>query len=526
MNADRLTGLDGQAVRRLVAAAQALALGRAEQARTGLQPVLAAYPDHPEVLRLHAGVLNLRGNYAAARAEMERAIRMRPEDALYHNTLGTILGGAGELDAAIHALRHACELRPGLADAWYNLGLMLVRAVRNREAADALRKSVSLDPENMDARALLADQLRMAGHVEESASEYRAALVGRPWSGVAWWGLAELRNHALAPADIDRMRVALQEPRATDDDRIGMGFALARALDEQARYRESMEALERANAVARLRQRWDASAFSAWVSATNTAFTPPPAAAAEQSLGHEIVFIVGMPRSGTTLAEQILASHSQVEGSGELGDLPQVIAGESRRRGQPFPSWVGSMQPADWQRLGEQVLQRTARWRLHKATCTDKLPGNWTYIGAIRAMLPGAHIVVCRRDPLETCFSCYRQRLFNNEYSRTPGDLAAFWRDFDRSANHWSALHSEHVYQHGYETLLADPEAGIRKLLKFCDLEFEGACLRFHETRRAVNSPSASQVRQPLHADTAHVRRYGSLLDSFRASLGLPEFRA
>lgn len=524
MTAPRLAGLDAESAQRVVAAARALALGRASQAGVALQPALARYPEHPEVLRLHAGILNLQGNFPAARAAMERAVALRPLDALYRNTLGTILGSAGDLDAAIVALRRACELQPDLADAWYNLGLMLIRCVRNVEAVEALRKAVELDPDNTDARALLADRFRVDGQVAEAAAEYRKVLARQPRCGAAWWGLAELRNHALTRADIERMRAVLGDSAVADDDRVAIGFALARALDESGDYGESMAALERAHALARLRQRWDAAAFSRWIAAIDAAFAPLPAGASARNLGGEVVFIVGMPRSGTTLAEQILASHSQVEGAGELPDLPQVLAAESRRRGKPFPHWVRDARPADWQRLGERYLERTARWRTRKPWCTDKLPGNWTYLGAIRAMLPGAHIVVCRRDPLETCFSCYRQRLFNNEYARRPDDLAAFWRDFDRSATRWAGLDPAHVYQHDHAALLADPEAGIRKLLAFCGLDFEDGCLRFHTSRRSVNSPSASQVRQPLRADTAHAQRYGSLLDPLRVSLGLPRF--
>lgn len=525
MLAPRLQGLDERAAQRVIAAARALALGRAGKAAAELRTALEAYPDHPEVLRLHAGVLNLRGQFPAARAAMERAVQLRPTDALYHNTLGTVLGTLGDLDGAMRALRRACELQPGLADAWYNLGVMLTRCVRNGEAAEALRKAVSLDPDNMDARALLADMLRVGGQAEESAMEYRKVLAQRPWAGVAWWGIAELRSGLLTEDDIDRMRDALRDGHATDDDRIAIGFALARALDGQGRYRESLAALARANTLARSRQRWDQASFSAWVDRVIAAFAPPPAGALSQDLGRSLVFIAGMPRSGTTLVEQILASHSDVEGSGELPDLPQVLAEESRRRGSPFPNWVRDARPADWQRLGERYLERTLHWRQRKPISTDKLPGNWTYIGAIRAMLPGAHVVVCRRDRLETCFSCYRQHLFNNEYTRTPADLAAFWRSFDQSANHWAALHPANVYQHDYERLIADPESSIRRLLEFCGLGLEDACLRFHETRRPVHSPSASQVRQPLRGDTQHARRYGNLLDPLRESLGLPRFQ-
>lgn len=525
MTAPRLQGLDNAAAQQVVATAQALGMGRADQAEVQLRPALASHPDHPEVLRLHAGTLSLRGNHASAIAAMQRAVELRPMDALYHNTLGTVLGSSGDFDGAIRALRRACELEAGLATAWYNLGVMLTRCVRNEEAAEALKRALELAPDNVDARALLGDMLRMQGHTEESAQEYREVLSQRPQAGMAWWGLADLRTGALAADDIERMRAALRDRRAGDEDRIAIGFALAKALDEAGDYRESLDELKRANAIARLRQHWNAQAFSALVDAINQAFTPPPAPAPDPDLGHEVLFIVGLPRSGTTLVEQILASHSQVEGAGELPDLSLIISEESRRRGKPLPHWAAEAGPEDWQRLGERYLERTAYWRRHRARFTDKLPGNWMYIGAIRAMLPGAHVVICRRDPLETCFSCYRQLLpEGTEFSRTPEDLAAFWRDFDRSANRFAQLHPPHVYQHDYETMLAEPEASIRQLLDACGLPFEEGTLHFHETEREVRSPSATQVRRPLQADTAHAERYGDLLDPLRVCLGLPVF--
>lgn len=522
MTASRLQGLDNAASQKMVGAAQALGMGRADQAMAQLAPVLAAHPDHPEVLRLHAGILSLRGDHASARAAMERAVELRPLDGLYHNTLGTVLGTSGDFDAAIRALNRACELQPDLATAWYNLGVMLIRCVRYDEAVTALQRAVSLDSDNMDARAQLGDMLRTQGRAAESAAEYRKVLDSRPWSGMAWWGLADLRTGALTGADIGQMQATLRDNRVSDDDRIATGFALAKLLDEQGRFDESLDELRRANAIARLRQHWNAPGFSAAITAINDAFAVPKEVSPEPDFGHEVIFVVGLPRSGTTLAEQVLASHSRVEGAGELPDMGLVLSEESRRRNQALPQWIGEMQPGDWRRLGERYLERTAHWRKRRPVFTDKMPGNWVYIGAIRAMLPGARIVICRRDPLETCFSCYRQLLAGNEYTRTPEDLAAYWRDFDRSARHWSALSPAQVFEHSYEMLLSEPESAIRHLLDFCGLPFEAACMRFHETVRDVRSPSATQVRQPLQGDTARAERYGALLDPVRAALGLP----
>ncbi|MEO6749025.1 MAG: sulfotransferase, partial [Casimicrobiaceae bacterium] len=344
-------------------------------------------------------------------------------------------------------------------------------------------------------------------------------------AGMAWWGLADLKTVKFRANDVNRMRVAMQNPNASDDDLIAMGFAIAKALDDAGRYAESLAALAEANVVARRRKKWNARAFSADISAILDAFTPAPASASAM-LGSEVIFIVSLPRSGSTLVEQILASHPEVEGAGELVDLPQVIAEESRRRGQAFPRWVGAMQPLDWERLGRRYLERTTRWTRKRRMFTDKLPSNWYYIGAIRAMLPGARIVVCRRDPLETCLSCYRQHLENNEYTRTFEDLAGFWREFDRSIHLARSMHATVMYENVLEDLVTEPEAQIRRLLKSCGLPFDPACLDFHRTERDVRSPSAMQVRQPLRRDTARAPHYGALLDPLRAALGMPPFAA
>lgn len=525
MTAARLEGLDNDIAQQVVATAQALAMGRADQAEAALKPALSRSPDHPEVLRLHAGIASMRGRHAEAVASMQRAVSLRPVDPLYYNTLGSVLGASGDFDGAIKALNRACELQPGLAIAWYNLGVMLTRCVRTDDAANALQQALQIDPGNVDARALLADLLRTRGQTEQSAAEYRKVLQARPSAGSAWWGLADLRTGSLTADDVGQMLATLRNDKIHDHDRIAIGFALAKAFDEQGRYDEALGALKRANAIARLRGKWSAPAFTTMLDSINGAFSPPVASAAPAGFGAGAIFIVGLPRSGTTLVEQILASHSQVEGAGELPDLPMVLAEESHRLGVPFPKWVKAATPEDWLRLGGRYLERTAHWRRQRPHFTDKHPANWMHIGAIRAMLPGAHIVVCRRDPLETCFSCYRQLLpQGSEYARTPEDLVAFWKDFNRTVESFAETHASHVYQHSYENLIANPEASIRSLLDACGLPFEAACLAFHDSAREVRSPSASQVRRPLDASTARASHYGALLDPFRTGLGLPPF--
>ncbi len=515
---------DRRISRRLQATAEALKewdLGRADQY---LALLAETCPDDPEFLRLSAIAHDARGESVDAVALMRRALAQRADDAVYQNTLATVLTHAGRLDEATEALRRACALQPGLALAWYNLGIVLGRAVRTDEAVDAFQRAAELDPSNPAIHVQLAEALRDRGQIAAAAAEYRRIIDGTPWAGLAWQGLADLKTLALAEADLEHMRAALAMPQATPADRIALGYALARALEDRDRYAEALAALAQAKAVARQWQTWDAAAFSRTVTGTTGAFTQVVARADDAALGREAIFIVGMPRSGTTLVEQILASHPQVQGSGELTDLKSVVLAESQRRNQPFPDWVHAATPDDWTRLGREYLERTASWRRGKPMFTDKLPSNWLFVGAIMAMLPGAHVVCCRRDPLETCFACYRQYRAQLDYAGTFADLAAFWRDYDHAARLWCTAFPDQVCEHHYDALLADPEAAIRRLLERCGLPWDRACLAFHTNTRAVHSPSATQVREPLTAAIPRAERYGSLLDPLRIALRLPAF--
>jgi hypothetical protein len=201
-----------------------------------------------------------------------------------------------------------------------------------------------------------------------------------------------------------------------------------------------------------------------------------------------------------------------------LNDLGHVLAEETQRREKPFTDGAAG----DAGRLalpGSRYLERTAAGARPALRFTNKMPGNWLYIGAILAMLPGARVIACQRDPLETCFACYRQMLDGNEYTHDFDDLAGYWHDFDRSVRHWHAIDPQRVRLQVYEELVADPEQQTRALLDFCNLPFDPACLRFYETERRTRTPSASQVRQPIRRDTARTARYGATLDPLRSAL-------
>jgi tetratricopeptide (TPR) repeat protein len=512
----RFAGLPPDLVQRVRFAAQALQQGQLDAA----ERALAGAPLHAEVLRLRATLQIMRGHAAEAISLLMQAGTLRPDDAAIHSALGSAYEAVRDHARAESSLRRACELEPERAEYWFNLGRFLYANGRIEAALPPLQRALELAPSHPHARSMLASVLSLDGRRAEAQAQYRQILAHDPTCGSAWWGLASLRPMSLTAADVDTMR-SLPLAQASADDRIAIGFALAHALEDQADYGGAFAAFREANAQARLRKPWNAADFGAQLERILQAFATPAAESANAA-GEEVIFIVSLPRSGSTLVEQILASHSQIEGTAELSDLPQVIAAESRRLQQPFPQWAATHSAQQWQRLGQEYLQRTQHWREKRPCFTDKMPGNWLYAGAIARMLPNARIVSVRRDPLETCFGCYRYLFTQHPYTHDFADLAVAWRGFDRACRQWQSLLPQRVREQSYEELVAAPEQQIRDLLQFCGLPFEDACLNFAATSRRVATASAGQVREGLRGDTARAAKYGALLDPLRLALGLP----
>jgi tetratricopeptide (TPR) repeat protein len=516
----RLVGMPRAAAELVAAGAAALQRQQAAHAEQALLAALQCAPEHPEVLRLLAIALRLQNRNTEALELSRRAAALHPHDALIQNGLGTALDACGDHVSAIAAFRHACELAPQSAELWANLGKTLGDHGRFEDAVPALERALQLTDHGA-TRLRLAYALRVLGRIDAAAQCYRQLLARNPADGTAWLGLAMLKTRAFAATDVAAMQDLLSRGKLNDDDRISLGFALAKALDDHGRYAEAFPVLTRANAQVRRIRPWDATQLSVLVDETIAAFARAPAGAPALQ-GDEVIFIVSLPRAGSSLTEQILASHPQIEGAGELDELHGVIGAESLRRGLPFPRWVAAATPADWQRLGQEYLTDTARWRQFGALrFTDKLPGNWLLIGAAMAMLPGARIIDCRRDPLEACFSCFRT-LFSagyQEFSYDLADMATYWRDYERTCRHWHSLFPQRMRVQNYEALIAQPEQQIAELLEFCGVPFDSACLHYTETQRSVRTASASQVREPLMRDTAHAAKYGALLDPLRIAL-------
>jgi len=519
----RMAGLAPADVDRLHAAARAIRDRTPAQAERLLDEVLAGLPQHAEALRLLA-ILQLHTQRAPqAITTLQQAIAAHPHDALLHADLGNAYNARGEPDAAIAMWRRATGLDPLQPVPWFNLGRALQSLGDSAAATDALQRARSLAPELLPAAILLGDALAHLGRFGESAAQYRDALRLHPACGDAWRGLSNIKTVALSDADAAALSAQLQRRDIADADRIAMGHALGKLEEDRGRHPQAFAAFALANALQQRLTPWRLPPFERYVEQA-LALTEALHVPVDPTLGSEAIFIVGMPRSGSTLFEQILAAHPQVEGASELPDLGIVIQQESVRRGVAYPQWVADASAEDWQRLGRDYLARTAHWRAARPRFTDKLPENWKHAGILRAMLPGATIIETRRDPLETAWSCFKQQFYcQPHFANTLADLGAYLRGCERAMDAWRARDPARIRLHRYEGLQADPEAGVRALLADCALDFDPACLAFHAATRSVRTASAAQVRQPLRRDTARAAAYGKLLDPLRSALDLPD---
>jgi len=505
----------------LADAGAALNKRQPDLAERALAQVLAVEPGLADAQFLYGLACLMLGDGAKATDFLRKAATQRPADANMQMYLGCALHDAGALDEALNHLHRACELAPRQAAPWYNLGKALKQRGELQEADQAFRRALVLDERHVLARIGVADIATMQGDIPRAVAEYRQVLRQQPGCAEAWHGLANLKTEPLGAADIELIRRALRQSGLSADTQVMLGFSLFRALEDEQDYAGAFEALRQANAAKRRQVEWDADAERVRIDRIMEVFSAPLPEPVDSTLGHEVIFIASMPRSGSTLVEHILATHPDIEGANEIPDLPQVIEDESRRRDQPFPDWVSAATADDWHWLGKKYLARTTRWREQCPRFTDKNVANWSLLGAARLMLPGARIIHCHRDPVETCFSCYRH-LFRHgvHYSYDLDEMAGHYRDYERLSAFWLARHPQHVLDYPYEALVREPEAQIRRLLAFCELPFDPACLTPHQTRREVlSTASAAQVREPIRANTAHSTPYLKQLQPLRDRL-------
>ena len=521
LDPQRTRDLDRRALRALRSAVEALAQGQLGKAAEFVFAARVVAPGHPEPLLWQARIQMAQGRIDEARRTMAEATALAPTDVTLRIEQARLAFQDGDGDAGEAALRQVLALAEGQSEQLEVLAETAdaqgIHAVALAAAEAVLRRR----PGKLTARLMVARSLTAIGRIDDAASCYRQILADEPDHSGAWWALADLKTVRLDANEIATLERLARGTRGPALDRALVGFALGQALETLGRFPEAFAALERANAHIRAVEPWSAEMFRQRVDAQFAAFDPVPAGGRYQ--GEELIFLVGLPRSGSTLIEQVLAGHSAIEAASELPALEQVLTEESVRRRKNHPHWAREATPDDWSRLGARYLALTRRWRLRRPISTDKLPENWIHAGAIRAMLPGAKIIDCRRDPLEVAWSCFRQRFAPGRVSWAQdfSDIAAYRALAEAFGDRMALLHPGHYRVVTLEKMIESPEREARALFDFLGLGFEPASLETHRADRAVRTASAAQVRQPMKMPASRSAAYGHLLDPLRQALGL-----
>ena len=473
----------------------AVRLKRYPEAQILFERCLELAPSFDGARQNYAMLLNREGKAAQALPHVLQLLAADPRDLGYRNLQAAILANGGDYDESIKAYEAVLRDYPLQSKIWMSYG----HALKTR------RRPV------------------------DSIAAYRHAISIEPTLGEAYWSLANLKTFRFDGADLVAMRDALRRPALSDDDRLHFEFALGKALEDASEYAESFDHYLQGNAIRKTLHPYDPQDTTQFVRNSKTVFTADFFASRE-GVGATIpdpIFIVGLPRAGSTLIEQILASHSQVEGTMELPDMPRIGADILRHaapgEGKGFAHAVAALSVQDLRAFGERYMADTRHQRkTGKLYFIDKMPNNYLYAGLIHLILPNAKIIDARRHPVGCCFSAFKQHFARGQsFTYDLEDIGRYYRDYVDLMAHFDVVLPGRVHRVFYETMIDDTETQVRHLLQYCGLPFEEQCLRFYENDRAVRTASSEQVRQPIFRDGVdHWRHYEPWLAPLKDTLG------
>ena len=500
---------------------------------------VAAAQSNPVLMQ--AGMALVRNDVSEAEHLLKPLLQRNPTDVAAIRMLAEVAGRIGRYEDAENLLRRALELCPSFAAARFNLAIVLHRQHRSTEAAAEIELLLEEDPDSPAYRNLhgavqsrlgnyedavgefervlknrpgdphlwmnYGHALKTIGRRDESVAAYRRCIALRRTLGEAWWSLANLKSRVLTDADIDAMNEILAGKDLSAADRLHLHFALGTAHEDREAWADSFDHYSKGNAVRRSQIRYDAA--ETWgIANRTTAFLSSQGFRDLHGAGCDStapIFVVGMPRSGSTLVEQILASHSLIEGTKELAEislLAGVIANKTNSRGKgSYPDSIALLERSDLKALGESYIQSSLMYRkTDKPFFIDKMPNNWLHVALISLILPNAKIIDVRRDPMDCCVSNFKQHFARGQhFSYSLSEVGEFYCAYVQAMNDAQIARPGNIYRLHYENLVDDVEAEARTLLEFLGLPFEPGCTRFWENARAVQTASSEQVRRRIY---------------------------
>jgi len=480
-------------------------IGKAERL---VRDVLKKDPDDVVAIRLLAEVGIKVGQLEDAQNLLERCLELAPDFHLARHAYATVLMRRNNLEQSQREIDTLLKLEPRNPAFLIGKGAVLAQKGEHTEALQIYEKLLKNYPRHATAHMYHGHTLKTVGKLADAIDAYRRSIELGPSIGEAYWSLANLKTFRFSDYDIANMQEQFKPHTGDPDEQGHLAFALGKAFEDREDYDESFKYYEQGNAIRSRRHKHDFRTnimdTARQIKTLNAEFF-----AARKGFGcaaADPIFVVGLPRSGSTLVEQILASHSRVEGTSELPDIIAIsrkLASISRKEpAGKYPEILPELTPDRCSELGESYINTTRIQRTDTPYFIDKMPNNFRHIGLIHLILPNARIVDARRHPMAACFSGFKQLFASGQtFTYDLTGVAYYYRDYVKVMDHWDEVLPGRVHRVQYEDMVNDTEAQIRNLLEYCGLEFEEQCLRFYETERAVRTPSSEQVRQPVYKE-------------------------
>jgi len=491
-----------------------------EEAEEIYRQILIRHPDNVSAMRLWARLGSKQKRYAGAEVLLKQAVKVAPGFSQAWAELCTVQFEQEKFDDAVQSAKRLIKLKPHTPNGHIWLATASASAGHHQDAIKSFDNALEIVPEHVGALCGKGNAYRTIGDQENSITAFRRAIKANPLHAEAYWSLANMKTFRFEDSEVDDMLALFDDERIPLEGQVELNNALGLEFEGRGEYDRAFEFIERGNILRRGQEFYDRVENEEKINLTIEAFTQQ---FLKDNTGHgdpdpAPIFIVGLPRSGSTLIEQILSSHSMVDGTHELADLGKAIKFSRKLTGPRlrYPTSVANMDADGFKRLGKNYIERTRQFRGSRPFFTDKNPNNFVHVGLLQLILPRAKIINARRHPLDSCFGSYKQ-LFaqGQQFCYDLVEVGEYYLQYQRLMDHWHEVLPGKVLDIQYEEVVVDLEGQVKRILEFCELDWEESCLRFHETSRSVKTASSEQVRRPIYSSAVNTwRHYEHHLDA------------
>ena len=478
-----------------------LQASRFRKAENAFKKILVEDENNIDALRF-MGILAFKsGNHDIAEAMFTRALQVDPTYTLVWANLAQVFSVTGQLDKAKKSFKNILNMEPKNGLIWAEYGTVLTKLARYSDGKDAYLKALKFKPNSPRVYLSLGHVYKTMGEIDNSINSYKSTIKQNNLSGEAYWSLANLKTYSFTNDEIKNMEATL-DTEISDIERCQMHFALGKAYEVKKDYNNSFINYSKGNRVKKRLIKYSSRETSEKTKKVLDFFNEDNISSLSNSstLDRDPIFVLGMPRSGSTLVDQIISSHSMVDGTQELPNIIKIAAELNNDSDDNYPEVLEDFKSNELSALGLDYIRETKWARESAPFFIDKMPNNFIHIGLIKTILPNAKIIDTRRDAMDTCFSCFKQFFARGQlFTYSLEDLGNYYVDYIKAMNHWHKVYGEDIYTVHYDNVINNTESTIRELIEYCELPFEDNCLEFYKSSRPVKTPSAEQVRQPIY---------------------------